>query len=66
MALKPGGRETRSTGMVMPTKTWELLRGVVFKSTRRSVGRGPVPALLAELVNRHEAELEQDLASASR
>jgi len=63
---KPDDRKTRSTGIVMPTKTWELLRRVAFERSRRFGGRGSVSALLVELVDRHQAELEKELPSASR
>jgi hypothetical protein len=59
-------RTHRTTGINLPTETWELLRRVAFERSRRSGGRGSVSALLVELVERHKRELEKELASASR
>ena len=59
-------RTHRTTGINLPTETWELLRRVAFERTRRSGGRGSVSALLVQLVERHKRELEKELASASR
>ena len=59
-------RTHRTTGINLPTETWELLRRVAFERSRRSGGRGSVSALLVELVDRHKRELEKELASASR
>jgi len=66
VAPKAADRKTRSTGMVTPTKTWELLRRVAFERSRRFCRRGSVSALPVELVDRHKTELEKELASASR
>ena len=66
MAPKPEERKTRSTGIVMPSETWLLLRRVALERSRRSGGRGSVSALLVELVDRHKRELEKELAAASR
>jgi hypothetical protein len=59
-------RTHRTTGINLPTETWELLRRVAFERSRKSGGRGSVCALLVELVDRHKRELEKELASASR
>jgi hypothetical protein len=59
-------RTHRTTGINLPTETWELLRRVAFERSRRSGGRGSVSALLVELVQRHKRELEKELAAASR
>ena len=63
---KPQERTHRTTGINLPTETWELLRRVAFERSRRSGGRGSVSALLVQLVERHKRELEKELASASR
>ena len=63
---KPEERTHRTTGINLPTATWELLRRVAFERSRRDGGRGSVSALLVELVDRHKRELEKELASASR
>jgi hypothetical protein len=63
---KPQERTHRTTGINLPTETWELLRRVAFERSRRSGGRGSVSALLVQLVERHKRELERELASASR
>lgn len=59
-------RTHRTTGINLPTETWELLRRVAFERSRKSGGRGSVSALLVQLVERHKRELEKELASASR
>lgn len=59
-------RKTRTTGIVLPTELWELLRRVAFERSRRSGGRGSVSALLVEMIERHRKELEKELAAASR
>lgn len=59
-------RTHRTTGINLPTETWELLRRVAFERSRRGGGRGSVSALLVELVDRHKRELQKELASASR
>jgi hypothetical protein len=64
--LKPEERTHRTTGINLPTETWELLRRVAFERSRKSGGRGSVSALLVELVERHKRELQKELASASR
>ncbi len=61
--LKPQDRTHRTTGINLPTETWELLRRVAFERSRRSGGRGSVSALLVELVDRHKRELEKELAA---
>jgi hypothetical protein len=66
VALKPQERKHRTTGINLPTETWELLRRVAFERSRRSGGRGSVSALLVQLVDRHKKELEKELASATR
>ena len=63
---KPEDRTHRTTGINLPTETWELLRRVAFERSRKSGGRGSVSALLVELVERHKRELQKELASASR
>ena len=62
---KPEERTHRTTGINLPTATWELLRRVAFERSRRDGGRGSVSALLVELVDRHKRELEKELVSAS-
>jgi hypothetical protein len=59
-------RTHRTTGINLPTETWELLHRVAFERSRRSGGRGSVSALLVQLVERHKRELEKELATASR
>jgi hypothetical protein len=59
-------RTHRTTGINLPTETWELLRRVAFERSRKLGGRGSVSALLVELVERHKRELQKELASASR
>jgi len=56
-------RTHRTTGINLPTETWELLRRVAFERSRRSGGRGSVSALLVQLVERHKRELEKELAA---
>ncbi len=63
---KPQERTHRTTGINLPTETWELLRRVAFERSRRDGGRGSVSALLVELVDRHKRELQKELAAASR
>ena len=63
---KPQERTHRTTGINLPTATWELLRRVAFERSRRSGGRGSVSALLVQLVEQHKRELEKELVSASR
>jgi hypothetical protein len=63
---KPQDRTHRTTGINLPTETWELLRRVAFERSRKSGGRGSVSALLVQLVERHKRELEKELAAASR
>lgn len=65
-AGKAESSKTRTTGIVLPTELWELLRRVAFERSRKSGGRGSVSALLVQLVERHKRELEKELASASR
>jgi hypothetical protein len=65
-ASKPEDRTHRTTGINLPTETWELLRRVAFERSRKSGGCGSVSALLVELVERHKRELQKELASASR
>ena len=65
-ATKAQERTHRTTGINLPTETWELLRRVAFERSRRDGGRGSVSALLVELVDRHKRELQKELASASR
>ena len=62
---KPQERTHRTTGINLPTETWELVRRVAFERSRRDGGRGIVSALLVELVDRHKKELKKELASAS-
>jgi len=59
------GRSHRTTGINLPTETWELLRQA-FERSRRSGGQGSVSALLLQPVERHERELEKELESARR
>jgi hypothetical protein len=56
----------RTTGINLPTETWELLRRVAFERSRKSGGRGSVSAILVEMIERHRTELEKELAAASR
>jgi hypothetical protein len=63
---QPQDRTHRTTGINLPTETWELLRRVAFERSRRSGGRGSVSAILVEMIERHRKELEKELASASR
>lgn len=65
-ASKPEDRTHRTTGINLPSETWELLRRVAFERSRKFGGRGSVSALLVELVERHKRELQKELASASR
>jgi hypothetical protein len=43
-------RSHRTTGINLPTATWELLRRVAFERSRRAGGRGSVLAMPVELV----------------
>jgi len=66
ISSKPEDRTHRTTGINLPTETWELLLRVAFKRSRKPGGRGSVSALLVELAERHKRELQKELASASR
>ncbi|MGD1098639.1 MAG: hypothetical protein ABSB35_42515 [Bryobacteraceae bacterium] len=59
-------RQYKTTGFPVPNEPWELLKRVAFERSRKSGGRGSVSALLVQLVDRHNRELEKELAFATR
>jgi hypothetical protein len=56
--LPPGHR---TTSMNLPFQTWVLLNKVAFERCKRNGGKASVSALLADLVHRHQKELEREL-----
>jgi hypothetical protein len=49
-----------TTAIHIPKQTWDLLRRVAYKRALATGGRPSVSALVAELVERHRAELEAE------
>ena len=60
--LKPDNGEVMSitTAIHIPETTWKLLRAVAFHRAQVEGGRASVSKLIAELVERHRAELERE------
>jgi hypothetical protein len=49
-----------TTAIHIPESTWKLLRAVAFHRAQDQGGRASVSKLIAELVERHRAELERE------
>ncbi len=58
--MAPDAGETLTTAIVIPRSTWRLLRAVAFKRAQERGGRPSVSALVLELVERHQKELEKE------
>ncbi len=56
----PYAGETLTTAIVIPRSTWRLLRAVAFMRAQEQGGRPSVSALVLELVERHQKELEKE------
>lgn len=56
---KPPKPETMTTAIVLPKRTHELLRAVALKRAAAG-GRLSVSAVIADLTERHRAELERE------
>ena len=52
---------TVTTAIHIPRYTWNLLRAVAFHRAQDSGGRVSVSKLIAELVERHRGELEDEI-----
>jgi len=52
---------TVTTAIHIPRDTWDLLRAVAFHRAQDSGGRVSVSKLVAELVERHREELEDEV-----
>lgn len=50
-----------TTAIHIPRDTWSLLRAVAFRRAQDHGGRASVSRLIAELVERHRAALEQEI-----
>jgi hypothetical protein len=50
-----------TTAIHIPESTWKLLRTVAFHRAQDQGGRASVSKLIAELVERHRAELEREV-----
>jgi len=59
-------RPYKMTGLYLPSEQWELLNRVAFERAKTKGGRASVSALIVELVDKHQKQLEKELASASR
>jgi len=55
------GLPTITTAIHIPRDTWTLLRAVSFRRAQDQGGRASVSRLIAELVERHREELEQEI-----
>ena len=60
-ASEAPGPDTITTAIHISKSTWNLLRAVAFHRAQVRGGRASVSKLLAELVERHRAELEKEL-----
>jgi hypothetical protein len=60
-AQPSGLAETITTAIHIPRGTWNLLRAVAFRRAQDQGLRVSVSRLVAELVERHRAELEQEI-----
>jgi len=56
-----GPAETITTAIHIPRCTWSLLRAVAFRRAQDHGVRVSVSRLVAELVERHRAELEREI-----
>jgi hypothetical protein len=65
-ALDPQERRYKTTGVHLPADLWELLNRVAFERAKKYGGRASVSALLVDLIERHQKELEKELAASSR
>jgi hypothetical protein len=50
-----------TTAIHIPENTWKLLRAVAFRRAQDRGGRASVSKVLAELVERHRGEFEQEV-----
>jgi hypothetical protein len=50
-----------TTAIHIPRDTWTLLRAVSFRRAQDQGGRASVSRLIAELVERHREELEEEI-----
>lgn len=50
-----------TTAIHIPRGTWSLLRAVAFRRAQDQGARPSVSRLIAELVERHRAELEREI-----
>lgn len=53
-------KDTMTTAIVLPVRTWEMLRSVALKRAAAG-GRLSVSAVIAALAERHRAELEREI-----
>ena len=67
--LPPPGQSPKKphkmTGINIPEDLYVLLNRVAWSRSRQRGGRSSVSALLVDLVERHRAELEEELAAGS-
>ncbi len=56
-----GPVEAITTAIHIPRETWNLLRAVAFRRAQDQGVRVSVSRLVAELVERHRAELEREI-----
>ena len=56
------GREKGSTttAISIPKTTWKLLRAVAFHRAQESGGRASVSKVIAEIIERHRPEFEEE------
>jgi len=57
-------RQYKTTGFHLPKNLWELLNRVAFERARTKGGRASVSALLVELVEKHQKQLDRELTRA--
>jgi hypothetical protein len=55
------GLSAITTAIHIPRATWTLLRAVSFRRAQNQGGRASVSRLIAELVERHREDLEQEI-----
>ena len=58
-AAEPATSKNMTTAIVVPMRTWELLRSVALKRAAGS-GRLSVSAVIADLAEKHRGELERE------
>jgi hypothetical protein len=56
-------RQYKTNGFHIPKNPWELLNRVAFERARTKGGRASESALLAELVEKHQKQLERELTA---